>query len=105
MTYYESHLEEAAIEWFQELGYDYIFGPNLAPDATFPERVNFSDVILNERLFDSLSLINPNIPEEGIYEAIRLLLLHPSPSALVNNVRFQKFICEGINVQIGRAHV
>lgn len=100
MPFCESQLEEATIEWFQELGYDYIFGPDIAPDATIPERSSFGDVLISKRLFDSLSLINPGIPEEGIFEAIRQLLIQPSPSVLVNNVRFQKFITEGINVPV-----
>lgn len=103
VKFYESHLEEAAVEWFQELGYDYVFGPDIAPDAILPERSSFNDVILNIRVFDSLSQINPTIPEEGIHEAIRQLLYHPSPSVLINNVRFQRFLTEGVNVPVRKS--
>jgi len=32
MNLNESHIEEAAIEWFGELGYSYLPGPEIAPD-------------------------------------------------------------------------
>ena len=32
----ESHLEEATIEWFDELGYEIVFGPDIAPDGEYP---------------------------------------------------------------------
>ena len=37
--------EEAAIEYLVELGYDYIHGPDIAPDGTSPERATYGDVI------------------------------------------------------------
>ena len=38
MSSFESVVEEAAIEYLVELGYDYIHGPDIAPDGTSPER-------------------------------------------------------------------
>ena len=50
MTGFESVVEEAAIEYLVELGYDYIHGPDIAPDGTSPERSTYGDVVLAERL-------------------------------------------------------
>lgn len=33
MTFTESTIEQAAIDWFNGLGYDYAFGPDLAFDG------------------------------------------------------------------------
>lgn len=38
----EDKLEEAAIEILQELGYDYVFGPNISCDGERPERKDLS---------------------------------------------------------------
>ncbi len=46
----ESHLEEAVLEWFEELGYEIVFAPDISPDGKYPEREDYIDVILNERL-------------------------------------------------------
>jgi type I restriction enzyme, R subunit len=42
----ESHVEEAALEWFEALGYTVANGPHLAPGEIESERDSFSDVVL-----------------------------------------------------------
>jgi type I restriction enzyme R subunit len=42
----ESVVEEAALEWFKELGYSVLFGPDIAPDEPAAERATFGDVVL-----------------------------------------------------------
>ena len=44
-SFFESHLEEATMEWFEELGYDIVFAPEIAPDGEYPEREDYQDVI------------------------------------------------------------
>ena len=37
----ESTVEEAAIDWFRGLGYQYLPGPNIACDGPYPERGSY----------------------------------------------------------------
>ena len=46
----ESHIEEAALNWFEELGWTTLHGSNIAPDEPAAERGSYSDVILRGRL-------------------------------------------------------
>ena len=46
MNLNESHVEEAALEWFGELGYAVGHGPQLAPGEPAAERRTFSEVVL-----------------------------------------------------------
>ena len=55
MRFAESDVEEAAIQWLQGLGYNYVPGPEIAPDSLFPERAKFSSVILEGRLRKALA--------------------------------------------------
>ncbi|MEA1961780.1 MAG: type I restriction endonuclease subunit R [Bacillota bacterium] len=96
----ESHLEEATIEWFEELGYEIVFAPDIAPDGEYPEREDYSDVILSERLKEALTRINPRLPEDAIEEAFRQIAIPQSPSLLMNKKAFQKMITDGIDVQV-----
>jgi type I restriction enzyme R subunit len=96
----ESHLEEAALEWFEELGYEIVFAPDLAPDGDYPEREDYSDVVLTERLKEALARINPRLPEEALEEAFRQISIPQSPSLLMNNKAFHKMITDGIDVQV-----
>ncbi|MGH4120513.1 type I restriction endonuclease subunit R [Clostridium sp.] len=96
----ESHLEEATLEWFEELGYEVVFAPDIAPEGEYPERGDYSDVILSERLRDALSRINPKMPSDAIEEAFRQIIIPLSPSLLMNNKAFQKMVTDGIDVQV-----
>ena len=44
----EDQLEQAALGWFRGLGYQAVFGPDIAPppDGIAPERDNYRQVIL-----------------------------------------------------------
>jgi type I restriction enzyme R subunit len=46
----EAVVEQAALEWFQQLGYTAAAGPTLAPGEPSAERASFSDVVLQGRL-------------------------------------------------------
>lgn len=97
---YESDLEEATLEWFQELNYETVFAPEMAPDGAYPEREDYNDVILADRLKEALCRINPYFPMEVIEEAIRQITIPQSPSLIMNNKAFQKMITDGIDVQV-----
>jgi len=99
----ESHLEEATLEWFEELGYEIVFGPDIAPDGEYPEREDYSDVILNDRLKEALTRINPRMPSDVIEDAFRQITIPQSPSLIMNNKAFQKMITDGIDVQVKQA--
>ncbi|WP_418038774.1 type I restriction endonuclease subunit R [Paenibacillus xylanilyticus] len=98
-SYTESDLEQAAIEWFQELNYNWAYGPEISPEGEYPERYLYSDVILSERLREALTRINPGVPREAIEEAIRIVEIPKSPSLLVNNRAFQRMITDGIDAE------
>jgi len=102
-AFYESQLEEAALEWFEELGYEVVFGPDIAPEGDYPEREDYSDVILAERLKDALRRINPKMPDSAIEDAFRQIAIPQSPSLLMNNKAFQKMITDGIDVSVKQA--
>ncbi|MFA5537198.1 MAG: type I restriction endonuclease subunit R, partial [Bacillota bacterium] len=99
-SFYESHLEEAALKWFEELGCEIIFGPDIAPEGMYPERKDYGDVVLIERLKESLIRINPNQPGDAIEEALRQILIPQNPSLIMNNKAFQKMITDGLDVLV-----
>jgi type I restriction enzyme R subunit len=42
----ESDVEEAALEWLQEIGYSYVGGLDIAPGEPAAERASYADVIV-----------------------------------------------------------
>ena len=61
----ESHVEEAALEWFEELNWSVLHGPDISYDGATPERTSYSDVVLRERLESAIDSLNPGLPNEA----------------------------------------
>ena len=61
----ESIVEEAALDWFKQLGYSIGHGPHLAPGEPATERDSFGDVILVGRLRKAIHRLNTTVPEEA----------------------------------------
>jgi type I restriction enzyme R subunit len=95
----ESTVEEAALELFSEMGYTVLHGPDIAPGELFEERASYSDVLLNKRVKDALSRINPKIPAAAIEDAIRKLLSVIGPNLEESNRRFHRYLTDGVNVE------
>ena len=70
----ESIVEEAALGWFQELGYAVLSGPPLAPGEPTAERETFSDVVLVGRLRVAIHQLKPVISMLAI-PTLRVTLL------------------------------
>ena len=98
-SYAESDLEQAALEWFEEMHYEKAYGPEISPEGEYPERQYYHEVLLKDRLRDALIRINKHLPREVIEEAIRIIEFPQSPSLLINNRAFQKMITDGIDVE------
>ena len=75
MTLNESIVEDAALEWFGELGYAVGHGPDLAPGEPAAERDSFSEVVLVGRLREAIRRLNPTIPPSRTRATLRDTLL------------------------------
>ena len=94
----EAQLEIATVDYFRELGYEYVHGPVIAPDGERPERTDYGQVVLVGRLRDALVRINPDVPAEVIEEAIRQVTRRGSPDLVVNNRAFHRMLTDGVDV-------
>jgi type I restriction enzyme R subunit len=87
----ESAIENFAIELLEKHGYQYLYGPNIAPDSETPERPSFEDIILLERLKSAVSRINPDIPADAREDAIKQVQRLNSTDLIVLMGRHQIF--------------
>jgi len=60
----ESIIEDAALAWFESLGYAVKHGIEIAPGELAAERQDYGQVILEDRLRQSLYRLNPALPAE-----------------------------------------
>jgi type I restriction enzyme R subunit len=98
----ESIVEDAALEWFGELGYAIGHGPHLAPGEPAAERNSFGEVVLVGRLREAIRRLNPAIPEEAREEALRKVLRVGTPSLTQTNRAFHRMLRDGVPVEYPR---
>lgn len=95
----EDQLEKLCLEWFQSIGYDYICGYDIAPDGDNPERSDYHQIILHDRLLNRLEVINTHIPIATL-EQVALQIAKPETPILINNNKaFHQLLLEGIKVE------
>ncbi len=94
----ENTIEAFAIELFSQLGYKYIYAPDIAPDGDKPERDSFEQVLLLNRLHNAVKRLNPGIQHDVLAESIKELQRISLPELMSNNETFHRFLTEGIPV-------
>lgn len=99
----ESDFEELLIEFFEGQNYKYIPGPTISPDGESPERKNYSEVVLKDRLRKKLIDINPNISKGLIEDAVRKITSISSNSLIDANITFHEMLIQGVRLESKRA--
>ena len=99
----EQQLEDLCITWFQETGWQFVHGPDMAPDGANPERADYRQVILRDRLLVALARINPHLPAAALEQAVHSLQTISEPQAVVRNRRFHRLLLSGVAVEFAEA--
>ncbi|EON19376.1 HsdR family type I site-specific deoxyribonuclease [Cupriavidus sp. GA3-3] len=95
----EQQLEELSLGWFQEVGWQHLAGPHIAPDSSSPERTDYRQVILRERLLAAMARINPQIPPAALEQAAHTLLTVSEPQMVVRNRSVHRLLLAGVQVE------
>jgi type I restriction enzyme R subunit len=91
--------EQAVIDWFKELGYEYKFGPDISPGGILAER-DFKDVILEGRLRSAIKRLNPHLNDRAVNDAIYKLKSLENPNLEILNHEVYRMITEGIKIEV-----
>ena len=95
----EQQLEDLCISWFQETGWQFVHGPDMAPDSAQPERTDYWQVVLRERLLAALARINPHLPAAALEQALHAVQTISEPQAVVRNRSFHRLLLAGVPVE------
>ena len=76
-----------------------MYGPDIAPDGNAPERNNYTQVILVERLREAIQRLNPNVPQVAREDALQQVLNLETPVLLAANRHFHRLLINGVPVE------
>lgn len=99
----ESTVEDAALSWLESLGWVIKHGPHIAPGELWAERRDYSQVVLEQRLRDSLNRLNPLLPQEAIEDALRKIIRPEGPTLEARNRAFHRLLIDGVTVEYKRS--
>ena len=111
----EDQLEQLAIQWFQDTGWNYIHGAVIAPEAepkgpspqpsptgrgrNAAEREDFRAVVLKGRLAEAVRRLNPKLPESAVEEVVHVVTKPEHISLAANNRAFHRMLIDGVRVE------
>src|SRR2546426_5379309 len=101
----ESVVEEGALAWLEGLGYAVLSGPTIACGELTAERSdpNYEDVVLERRLRQAITRLNPDLPPEALEEAFRKLTRNNAATLLAGNRTIHRMLVDGATVEYARA--
>lgn len=88
----EETLEKITMEMLASLEYECISGYEIERD--------FTKVLLEKDLINTIEKLNPNIKNEQTSEVIRLIKNLDNNNTILNNKQFTKYLLEGISVPV-----
>lgn len=95
----EDQLEQETLSWLVETGYQYQSGLDIAPDGPAPERTDYRQVLLLDRLRSAIAKLNPTIPAAAREDAIRQIQHLDIPVQLSANQHFHHLLVNGVPVE------
>lgn len=96
----EDDFEKLAITWFQGAGWDFAYGPDIAPDSNTPERSDYRQVHLPRELRSALARLNPGVPASILDDVARQLATLDHPSLIQSNRAFHEALIAGVPVEV-----
>ena len=90
-VYTEADYENAVLELFRNMGYTYVYGPDVSRDFTCP--------FYEAELLSSLYRLNPGLPEDAISDALSRLQNFENAELVQKNAVFMDYLQNGVPVR------
>ena len=95
----ESVVEQATLAWLESLGWTMVHGPDIAPSTSGAERADYEQVVLERRLHDALSHLNPDLPADALGDAFRRLTRPEGSTLDARNRAVHRLLVDGVTVE------
>lgn len=88
----DAYAEQPTLDWLRELGWEIGHGPDLGPDGIAPERENWGDVVLIDRLRHAVTGLNTDLPPDAVEFVVQRVLTTTSPDVVADHMSFHEFL-------------
>ena len=100
----ELALEQLALDWFRETGWQVAHGPDVSPDSETPERSSYRQTHLPGRLLAALRRLNPTLPEAVVQEAAERVARAQHPLPVESNRLLYGWLTSGVPVDVATSN-
>ena len=94
----EADVEQAALNWLSNLGWQTTHGPDIAPTTANTERADYAQVVLDGRLRDTLARLNPDLPTAALGDAFGMITRLDGAALDARNSVFHWMRADGVRV-------
>ena len=98
-TLTEADIEQVALDWLSEIGWDTARGADISAGAPGALRDGFGDVVLRAHLRDALERLNPELPADALDDAFRKLTRPQGATTEARNREFHRMLVDGVGVE------
>ena len=98
----EEAVEQAALAWFEAVGWRTVPGDYLAPGGPMKARTSYKQAVLEPELRGALHHLNPEATPAMIDAAVRTVLASQSADLVENNRAFHKLLTDGFSVEVSQ---
>ena len=95
----ESGVEEVCLDYFADLGWEILRGPDIAPGEARAERSSYREALLEDRLSAAIACFNPRLTSAAIEDVIATVRRPDSADVLAENWRIYKLLTTGVPVE------
>ena len=98
-SFTESTVEQAALAWFESVGWSVWHGVEIAPGELAAERSDYGQVVLAQRLRDALGRLNRGLPAVALDDAFRKLTRPEGAELSARNRAVHRLLVDGVTVE------
>ena len=98
-SFTESTVEQAALAWFESVGWSVRHGAEVAPGELAAERSDYGQVVLEQRLRDALGRLNRGLPAVALDDAFRKLTRPEGAELSARNRAVHRLLVDGVTVE------
>src|SRR5262245_17150579 len=95
----ESVVEQAALAWFESVGWSIRHGTEIAPGELAAERSDYGQVILAQRLRDAIGRLSRGLPALALDDAFRKLTRPEGAELSARNRAIHRLLVDGVTVE------